>query len=103
MPVSAITLTTVQPLLLPPGGQEKQEKAPPENLSFAQILAQQLDQVNIAQIKADETTKQFLAGNIQDVHQVMIAAQEAKITLQLAVEIRNKIIEAYQEISRMPV
>lgn len=71
--------------------------------SFSQVLAQQLDKVNAAQVKADETTKQFLAGNIQDIHQVMIAAQEAKITLQLAVEVQNKIIEAYREISRMPV
>ncbi|GAB6273903.1 MAG: hypothetical protein STSR0004_07660 [Peptococcaceae bacterium] len=71
--------------------------------SFSQVLVQQLDKVNAAQVKADEITKQFLAGNIQDIHQVMIAAQEAKITLQLAVEIRNKLIEAYHEISRMPV
>ncbi len=71
--------------------------------SFIQVLAQQLDKINAAQVKADETTKQFLAGNIQDIHQVMIAAQEAKITLQLAVEIQNKIIEAYREISRMPI
>jgi len=101
MTAAAINLAPVSPSLLPPGGQEKQEKT--QDLSFAQLLARQLDKVNAAQIKADEITKQFLAGNLQDVHQVMIAAQEAKITLQLAVEIRNKIIEAYQEISRMPV
>ncbi|HCJ79421.1 MAG TPA: flagellar hook-basal body complex protein FliE [Desulfotomaculum sp.] len=81
----------------------KQQEVQSGDPSFSQVLAQALNKVNAAQVKADETTKQFLAGNIQDIHQVMIAAQEAKITLQLAVEVQNKIIEAYREISRMPV
>jgi flagellar hook-basal body complex protein FliE len=81
----------------------KQQEVQSGDPSFIQVLAQQLDKVNAAQAKADEVTKQFLAGNIQDIHQVMIAAQEAKITLQLAVEVQNKIIEAFREISRMPI
>ncbi|HAU32305.1 MAG: Flagellar hook-basal body complex protein FliE [Desulfotomaculum sp. 46_296] len=71
--------------------------------SFGQFLSEQIEKVNEAQLKTEEVTKQFLSGNVQDIHQVLIAAQESKITLQLAVEIRNRVIEAYQEVSRMSV
>ena len=99
MPVFPVVPLTPSSVL--PGVNPKEEKS--GDPSFSQVLARQLDKVNAVQVKADEITKQFLAGNVQDIHQVMIAAQEAKITLQLAVEIRNKVIEAYHEISRMPV
>lgn len=72
-------------------------------LSFGQFLSEQIEKVNEAQLKTGEVTKQFLSGNVQDIYQVLIAAQESKITLQLAVEIRNRAIEAYQEVSRMSV
>ncbi|MFZ5644557.1 MAG: flagellar hook-basal body complex protein FliE [Bacillota bacterium] len=71
--------------------------------SFGEVLSKALDEVNSAQVKADETTKKFLVGEIQDIHQVTIAAEQAKIMMQLAVEVRNKMVEAYQEISRMQV
>jgi flagellar hook-basal body complex protein FliE len=99
--MSVYPVVSLIPSLVLPGVKPKEEQS--RDPSFSQVLAQQLDKVNAAQVKADEMTKQFLAGNIQDIHQVMIAAQEAKITLQLAVEVRNKVIEAYHEISRMPV
>ena len=45
----------------------------------------------------------MLTGKPVDLHQVMIAAEQAGLALQLTVQVRNKIIEAYQEISRMQV
>ncbi len=71
--------------------------------SFGQMLDKALQDVNKAQIKADETVKGFLTGEVQEVHQVTIAMEQAKIMLLLATEVRNKVIEAYQEISRMQV
>ncbi|HBV96600.1 MAG: flagellar hook-basal body protein FliE [Peptococcaceae bacterium BICA1-7] len=71
--------------------------------SFGEVLGKALNNVNTAQLKANETTKQFLTGEIQDVHQVTIAAEQARIMMQLAVEVRNKVVEAYQEMSRMQV
>ncbi|MCL5058543.1 MAG: flagellar hook-basal body complex protein FliE [Actinobacteria bacterium] len=71
--------------------------------SFGEVLSRALADVNSAQLKADETTKQFLTGEIQDIHQVTIAAEQARIMMQLAVEVRNKVVEAYQEMSRMQV
>ncbi|MDA8210598.1 MAG: flagellar hook-basal body complex protein FliE [Clostridia bacterium] len=72
-----------------------------EDAGFGGLLNKAIDKLNQTEIKADEVTQKFLVGEIQDIHQVTIALQEAKLTMQLAVEVRNKIVEAYQEISRM--
>lgn len=71
--------------------------------SFAGALDNALKKLNDTQVKADQLTSDLLTGEIQDIHQVTIAMNEAKLTMQLAVEVRNKIIEAYQEVSRMQV
>ncbi|SHF37392.1 flagellar hook-basal body complex protein FliE [Desulforamulus putei] len=68
---------------------------------FAGVLNDAIARLNQTELKADEAMQKFLVGEIQDIHQVTIAMQEAKLTMQLAVEVRNKIVEAYQEISRM--
>ena len=74
-----------------------------KNLDFEKKLAEALDKVNEKQLKAEQVTQDFLAGKVDDIHQVLILAQEAKLSLELAVEVRNKIVEAYQEISRMQI
>ncbi|GAV26156.1 flagellar hook-basal body protein FliE [Carboxydothermus islandicus] len=74
-----------------------------KTLDFEKKLAEALDKVNEKQLKAEQATQDFLAGKVDDIHQVLILAQEAKLSLQLAVEVRNKIVEAYQEISRMQI
>ncbi|NLJ77379.1 MAG: flagellar hook-basal body complex protein FliE [Peptococcaceae bacterium] len=71
--------------------------------SFAVALNNALKQLNNTQIKADQLTVGLLSGETEDMHQAIIAMTEAKLTMQLAVEVRNKMVEAYQEISRMQV
>lgn len=71
--------------------------------SFGEALNKALQDVNGAQLKADEMIKGFLTGEVGDVHQVTIAMEQGKLMMQLAVEVRNKVVEAYQEISRMQV
>lgn len=93
------------PVILP---QVQNEPASPKSetvsgASFGEMLNKALEDVNGAQIKADEVIKGFLTGEVQDVHQVTIAMEQAKLTLHLALEVRNKIVEAYQEISRMQI
>lgn len=82
------------------GTGEKQEAG---NGSFSQMLNNALKDLNDTQVKADNLTLGLLTGEIQDIHQVTVAMQEAKLAMQLAVEVRNKVIEAYQELSRMQV
>lgn len=71
--------------------------------SFASVLKETINQVNDAQVSADQMTEKFAKGEDVDLHQVMIASQKANITLQAAVEVRNKVIDAYQEMMRMQV
>jgi flagellar hook-basal body complex protein FliE len=69
--------------------------------SFSDVLANAIEQVNIDQVQADQMTTALAAGKAPDLHSVMIAAEKATLSFQLAVQIRNKAVEAYQEIMRM--
>ena len=73
----------------------------PEGLGFGKALKSAVANLNESQTQADEIMQKFMVGEVQDIHQVTIAMLEAKHTVQLAVEVRNKVVEAYQEISRM--
>lgn len=84
----------------PAAAGEKQET---KGGSFADAFDSAMKNLNDTQIRADNTALELLAGDIQDIHQVTIAMEEAKLTMQLALEVRNKVIEAYQEVYRMQV
>lgn len=71
--------------------------------SFANTLKDAINKVNDYQVQSDELTNKLIKGDNVELHDVMIAAQKANITLNATVEIRNKVIEAYQEIMRMTV
>lgn len=82
---------------------ESEVNEKPGKRTFAQMLVDAVNQVNQKQHAADEISRQFAAGEIDDLHQVMIAVEEAKLSMQFLVQVRNKMIEAYQEISRMQI
>lgn len=71
--------------------------------SFASFLKDAINSVNDAQVNSDQMTEKLARGEKVDLHQVMIASQKANITMQTTLEIRNKVVEAYQEIMRMQV
>jgi flagellar hook-basal body complex protein FliE len=60
-----------------------------------------LKDVNEMQLKADQSIQKMVSGEVKDVHQVMLAVGEAKVAFNLLLEIRNKTMEAYQEVLRM--
>jgi flagellar hook-basal body complex protein FliE len=68
--------------------------------SFGQMLQNAISEVNQAQVNAADMTTRFAAGEPIDVHQVMIAGQEASTALNLALQVRNQLVTAYQEIQR---
>jgi flagellar hook-basal body complex protein FliE len=78
---------------------QKDEK----NLSFPQVLKEMVNNTNDLQHTAATIAEKFALGEITDIHEVMIAAEEAGVALELVMEIRNKLIEAYQELMRMPI
>lgn len=69
--------------------------------SFGQTLQAALGQVSDLQQKAGEQTRAFAAGQTSDIHSVMIASEQASVALQLTAQVRNKIVDAYQEVMRM--
>jgi flagellar hook-basal body complex protein FliE len=54
------------------------------------------------QTEADDKVAQLLNGNGQDVHSAMIAVEKANLSFQMMVQVRNKIVQAYQQISAIP-
>lgn len=70
---------------------------------FSQMLNDAIHKVNEAQVQSDIATEKLINGQAENLHDVMIAAEKAAVTLQVTLEIRNKVIEAYQEIMRMPL
>jgi flagellar hook-basal body complex protein FliE len=72
-------------------------------MSFSETLKQAIEQVNQSQVKSDNMTEALATGKNVELHDVMITAQKASVTMSLAIEVRNKAIEAYQEMMRMQV
>lgn len=71
--------------------------------TFGAFLKDAINDVNNVQIQSDMATAKLAKGENIELHDVMITAQKASITLQAALEVRNKAVEAYQEIMRMQV
>ncbi|MCL5676932.1 MAG: flagellar hook-basal body complex protein FliE [Firmicutes bacterium] len=71
--------------------------------SFAEVLQNTLDQVQQLQATSDRSALLVATGQAQDLHTAMIAAEKATLALDLTAQVRNKVLEAYQEIMRMPV
>jgi flagellar hook-basal body complex protein FliE len=70
---------------------------------FAQVLSGGLDHLNQVQGKADDLALQAATGQLQDPHDYLIASTQAQLATDLTVAVRNKAIEAFTEIMRMPV
>lgn len=71
--------------------------------SFGQLLSDAVDNVNTLQKQAVQASTDLATGKIEDISQVVIAAEKATVALQLTIQIRNKVLESYQEMMRMQV
>jgi flagellar hook-basal body complex protein FliE len=70
---------------------------------FSKFLGDMMDKVNSSQIASDKAVQQLVTGETKSLHEVMIAMEKASISFQFMSQVRNKAVEAYQEIMRMPV
>jgi flagellar hook-basal body complex protein FliE len=89
--------------VLSPSSLKKQISPSEATENFGQLLKKTIEEVNQTQVHSDRMTEKLVRGENVDLHQVMIASQKASITLQTTMEVRNKVVEAYQEIMRMPM
>ena len=70
---------------------------------FSTYLTNALDRVNERQIVSDQYKKLLVTGDVDNLHDVTIAAEKANVSLQLTLGIRNKVVEAYKEIMRIQI
>ena len=75
--------------------------ATPEGGKFLETLKQSMEQAQGAQSDAAVQVAQLLNGKGADLHSAMIAVEQADLSFQLMMQVRNKIVQAYQSISNM--
>ena len=101
-PLSASPLTRIDAplpkLSLPPG-----PRAAPQTDGFGQMLDGLVATVDAKQQAAGDITRKVLLGDSDQLHQSVIAMQEAGVAFSLMVEVRNKLVDSYQELMRMQV
>ena len=113
-PISAVSINRVnlitslepaQQLVKPVSIEENATQAltDEKGKSFANYIKDQLDSVINTQKHADNLVRQFTIGENVDINEMVLAIQKASLGLSFAVAVRNKALEAYQEISRMQI
>lgn len=99
--ISSMSPITPIKRITPPDSQSQTQGAKGVTPDFGKILAQALEEVNQNQKTAERMADDFAAGKISNIHDVIISAEQAAMSLRLTTEIRNKIVDAYREIMRM--
>ena len=97
-PITAITPATIAPVRLPaPAPQQSGSPGSP----FESILADAVQRVENYRATADTAVQRYLAGEDEEVHKVAMATQQAELSFELFLQVKNKVVQAYQEIMRM--
>jgi flagellar hook-basal body complex protein FliE len=102
-PLSASSLGRIDAPLPKIGLAPAGPQAAPHGEGFGQMLDGLVATVAAKQDAAAATTRDVLLGNSENLHQSVIAMQEASVAFSLMVEVRNKLVESYQELMRMQV
>lgn len=77
------------------------QPAPAAGAGFADTLRTALDGVNASQINSSSITEAYERGEVTDIAKVMLARQEAGVAFEATLQVRNKLLSAYQDIMRM--
>ena len=83
--------------LLTEAGNRKVER----ESNFKDVIKEALDKVNDKQVQSNQKIQDLIKGENVSMHDVMLSAQEARLSMQLMIEVRNKIYEAYQELNKV--
>ncbi|MBU0518147.1 flagellar hook-basal body complex protein FliE [bacterium] len=93
----------IQGILQQQSPQEQPKASEAAHGSFKETLEGFLKDVNHLQNNAEEMSESLVKGEVENIHQVMVAMNQAHTSFQLMMEMRNKIMEAYKEIMKMQV
>jgi flagellar hook-basal body complex protein FliE len=95
LPITPISMPQGIPSLQPAGG----SKSPAG--SFQSALASAISEVDQSQKNSQSRISKFLSGEDEEIHKVALATQQAELSFDLFLQVRNKVISAYQEVMRM--
>lgn len=70
---------------------------------FGNMVTQGLGQVNQQLMQSQTDLQQLAVGNVENLHQIMIRLEESRMNFQLVMQVRNRLLEAYQDVMKMPV
>jgi flagellar hook-basal body complex protein FliE len=99
MPISPITVTGA----IQPGNRTASVPGGTDGASFGNVLTDQLNKLSAAHAKADDLALQAATGDLQSIQDYTIASTEAQLLTQLTVQVRNRAVEAFNDIMRMQV
>ena len=79
----------------------KTERSAAVGLSFEELLSASMKEVNALQLEADDRMRRLATGDVEDISEVVMASSRAEVALKLMMELRNKLVDAYQALSRV--
>lgn len=82
-------------------GIRKPGAAPENGADFGDLFQQAIGKVEQYRVNAEESENRFMNGETEEIHQVILAGQRAEIAFDTFLQVRNKAVQAYQEIMRM--
>jgi flagellar hook-basal body complex protein FliE len=99
-----LDLARIAPLAAPSVSESSRvEENSGGTMPFSEVLAQSMKRVNDVQQGADKMVQKLALGEVDDVSEVSIAVEKADLALRTMMEIRNKLVDAYQQLARMSV
>jgi len=93
----------IQRNLLAPSPQKESKADTKGKVSFADVLKNKVQEINELQLDADKAISRVELEDSGSIHEAMIALEKASISFRAMMQVRNKILEAYQEVMRMQV
>lgn len=96
MPVTNITAIAPIPRPEAPGATKQAE-----GQDFGELLRHSIESVERFRLNAESATNRFLMGETQEIHQMVLESQRAEIAFETFLQVRNKVVQAYQEVMRM--
>lgn len=100
---SMAAVANAQPLQGALTGAPSAASAEPAIGSFGQLVTEGLSRINGQLIGSQVDLQKLAMGDAQNLHQVMINLEESRVSFQLMMQVRNRLLEAYQDIMKMPI
>jgi flagellar hook-basal body complex protein FliE len=86
-----------------PAGAGAAPQGPAPSVPFGELFAEGLSQVNDSLLTSQTDMQRLATGEVQNLHQLMIRLEESRINFQLMLQVRNRLLEAYQDVMKMQI